>query len=240
MNYNFITGTSRGIGKALAELLLQDKNNFVYGISRTQKIKHSNYIHIAVDLNNLESVVQFEFPHFKDDGSLVLVNNSAYSSEVIHFGKRTSADIIGSYNVNIVAPSILMNNFLKSYQNENYKRLIINISSGAAKIPIEAWSTYCASKSALNMIGEVIDIEQKLKFPVNPVRIFSVGPGVVDTEMQTQLRRVSPEDFSQVHRFVEYKEKNQLAKPQDVAKKLIQIINFPERFEKVEINLRDL
>jgi benzil reductase ((S)-benzoin forming) len=240
MNYYFITGTSRGIGKALAELLLENKDNFVYGISRTLKINHSNYKHFKLDLGNLEEVKNFEFPEFKNAGLIALVNNSAYAGEIVHFGKRTSDDIIESYNVNIVAPAILMNNFLKKYQSENCKRIILNISSGAAKTALESWSTYCSSKSALAMLGEVIDIEQKLKFHDNPVRIFSVGPGVVDTEMQGQLRKTSPENFSMVHKFIEFKEKNQLADPNDIAKKLVQIINFPGKFEKPELHVKDI
>lgn len=239
MNYYFITGTSRGIGKALSDLLLQDKNNFVYGISRTEKILHSNYRHFAIDLNSLSSVEQFEFPEFKDADSIALVNNSAYASEVVHFGKRTPENIIGSYNVNIIAPSILINNFLKKYQTLPCKRVILNISSGAAKRAIESWSTYCASKSALAMLSEVIDKEQKLKFSENPVYIFSVGPGIVDTEMQTSLRKVSPENFSLVNQFIEYKEKNQLANPADVAVKLAQVIHFPEKFENVLFSVND-
>ncbi len=239
MNYYFITGTSRGIGKALADLLLQDKGNVVYGISRTEKVKHQNYRHITMDLNELESVSGFEFHEFENPDTIVLVNNSAYAGEIIHFGKRTSPDIIQSYNVNIVAPSILINNFLKAYQSLSCKRIILNISTGAAKRAIESWSTYCSSKSALEMLGEVIDLDQKSKYSENPVFIFSVGPGVVDTEMQAELRKVSPDNFSQVNQFIEYKEKNQLANPSDIAEKLFQIIQSPEKFEKISFNVKD-
>lgn len=239
MNYYFITGTSRGIGRALTDLLLNDKNNFVYGISRTQNITHANYQHFSIDLNILESVVSFEFPELKTAETIVLINNSAAFSEIVSFGKIKTNDIIEGYNVNIVSPSILINSFLKSYQIYNCKRLIMNISSGAAKVPIESWSVYCASKAALAMLSEVIDLEQKLKFPEYPVKIFSVGPGVVDTAAQEKIRNTSPEDFIHVGRFIEYKEKNQLAAPTDVANKLIHIINFPEKFENVSFSVKD-
>lgn len=239
MNYYFITGTSRGIGKALAELLLEDKENFVFGVSRSQSIKHDNYKHYSIDMNDLESVAKFEFPKFENPGSVVLVNNSAFESEIKHFGKRSTEDIIGGYNVNVVAPSILMNNFLKNYQSYICKRVILNISTGAAKTAIESWGIYCASKSALAMLSEVIDKEQKLKFAGNPVYVFSVGPGVVDTQMQTKLRKVSPEDFSMVGKFIEFKEKNELADPKDIAKKLIQTVQFPEKFENVSFSVKD-
>ncbi len=240
MNYYFITGTSRGIGKATAELILQGKDNFVYGLSRTRQIIQNNYEHIKIDLSNPEAVKEFEFPDFENPDSIILINNSASITEITSFGKANTDDIIEGYNVNIVSPGILINCFLKKYQLYKCKRMILNISSGAAKVAIESWGVYCSSKAALSMLSEVIDLEQKLKFSVNPVKVFSVSPGVVDTAAQEKIRNTSEENFSLVGKFIEYKEKNQLATPEEVAGKLIQLINSPDKFEKAEINVKDI
>ena len=90
------------------------------------------------------------------------------------------------------------------------------------------------------MISEVADVEQKLKFAENPVHIYSVGPGVVDTQMQAELRKVSPEDFSQVGMFIDFFKKKELAQPEDIAKKLDLIIQQPEKFHKVVISVKDV
>lgn len=241
MDYYFITGTSRGIGKALAELLLQDNNNFVYGLSRTNTIENVNFKFINLDLGNIDDVKKFEFPEFENESSIALVNNSAAKSEVLRLGKRSPENITDTYNVNIVSPSLLMNNFLHKYQKkQSAVRVIMNISSGAGKRPIESWSIYCATKAALEMISEVVSIEQKLKYPNNPVHIFAVGPGVVNTKMQDELRKVSPEDFSMVGMFIEYKEKNQLAEPADIAVKLRTILMDPGKFDMVSLNLKEM
>ncbi len=240
MNYYFITGTSRGIGKALADLLLQTEDNYVLGLSRSNTITNIYYKHCTIDLGDLNSVKAFDFPEFENPESVVLINNSASVSEILRLGKRSSENIINDFSINIIAPALLMNNFLKKYQLLNCRRVIMNISSGAAYRPIESWSTYCSSKSALAMISEVADAEQKLKFPVNPVHIFSAGPGVVNTQMQTELRKVSPEDFSMVGQFIDYHKKNELANPDDVARKLIYIIQNPGKFEKVALTLKDI
>ncbi|MBK8553202.1 MAG: SDR family NAD(P)-dependent oxidoreductase [Ignavibacteria bacterium] len=208
--------------------------------SRSNEIESHNFEHFEIDLKDLNKVKFFDFPEFKNPKSLVLVNNSASASEIVHLGRRTSDNIIENYNVNIVSPSLLMNNFLMKYQSVNCKKIIMNISSGAAYRPIESWSTYCATKAALAMISEVTDVEQKLKHPENPVHIFSVGPGVVDTQMQTHIRGVSPDDFSMVGQFIEFHEKNELAKPADVAKKLLYIIKNPGKFEKVALSVKDI
>ena len=55
-----ITGSSKGIGKGLTELLL--KNNFkVFGYSRTNKIKDPNFIFSQIDLSNIEKVQKIIF-----------------------------------------------------------------------------------------------------------------------------------------------------------------------------------
>ena len=243
MNYFFITGTSRGIGKALAELLLNDENNFVYGFSRSNKINSPNYSHSEFDLSNTESVKNFEFPELsdlKDAESIVLINNSAATSEVKRLGNISPDKIIHDYNVNVVSPGLLMNNFIRKYQDISCKRMIINISSGAAYRAIESWSVYCGSKAALAMMSEVADVEQKLKFPGNPIHIFSVGPGVVNTGMQKRLREVPPEDFSQVGVFIDYHKNNQLAEPEDIALKLNKLILNPGKYEKVALTVNEI
>ena len=240
MNYFFITGTGRGIGRALAELLLQDTDNFVYGISRSNEIKAGNFRHIKYDLNDLEAVKNFEFPDLNKPDDIVLVNNSASQAEVLHIGKRSPDDIIENYNVNLISPTLLINSFLKKYQNEKCRRIIMNISSGAAFKPIEAWSTYCAGKAGLAMVSEVMAVEQKVKHPDNPVFVFNVGPGIVDTQMQVQLRNVSPEDFSMVGTFIDFHKDKKLAAPADVAKKLEYILQNPLKFEKVSLSVNEV
>lgn len=240
MNYFFITGTGRGIGKALAELILHNENNFIYGLSRSNGIKNKNFQFLKTDLNDTYKVKSFEFPEFINPESIILVNNSMSQSEIIHLGKRTSEDIIECYNVNILSPSLLMNNFIGKYQDTKCRRIILNISSGAAFKPIEAWSTYCATKAALAMMIEVTDLEQKLKHPDNPVYVFSVSPGVVNTDAQRNIRKTSPEDFSMVGKFIEFYETNQLAEPEDVAVKLYGIIQNPEKFDKVAFNINEI
>ncbi|HMS63730.1 MAG TPA: SDR family NAD(P)-dependent oxidoreductase [Ignavibacteria bacterium] len=241
MNYYFITGTGRGIGKALAELLLQSENNFVYGLSRSNEIANKNFKHLKTDLNETDKVKLFEFPGLENAESIVLVNNSFSKMEILHMGKRTSENIIENYNVNIISPSLLINNFLKKYQSyENCKRIIINISSGAATTPIEAWSTYCASKSALAMMSEVINVEQKLKHPENPVHIFSFSPGVVDTDAQKEIRKASPEDFSMVGEFIKFHANNQLSSPESIAEKIYRVMQSPEKFEQILVKASEM
>ncbi len=70
------------------------------------------------------------------------------------------------------------------------KGRIINVSSGAANIPVPAGSAYCASKAALVQFTRVLAAEEP------SLTVLAVRPGVVDTEMQTLIRREGAEAMS--------------------------------------------
>ena len=73
MNYYFITGSSKGLGKALVDLLLKNESNFIYGLSRTRSVKHERFVHAAIDLSKLDEVLSFQFPTLADVDKIVLM-----------------------------------------------------------------------------------------------------------------------------------------------------------------------
>jgi benzil reductase ((S)-benzoin forming) len=87
------------------------------------------------------------------------------------------------------------------------------------------------------MFARVIDDEQQ-DVKNNPVKVFSVAPGVVDTEMQDEIREVEPENFRELDRFVQLKKNGQLVKPTDVAIKYVDIMNNPENYPEMVMDLR--
>lgn len=240
MKHYFITGTGKGIGKALAETLLQDENNKVTGISRKNSINHPNYKHITSDLSNLSETESFFFPDLHEAEEVVLINNAGVMSEIYRTGKLKNELIINDYNVNIVSPTVLMNNFIKKYQTYTNKRSIMNISSGAGRHAVDAWSVYCASKSALDMISETISLEQSFRNQEHQIKIYSVAPGVIDTFMQDQIRGVSKDEFSNVEKFINLKNNEELSSPEETAKLLLNIIDNTEKYIEVICDVRNL
>ena len=238
MNYFYITGTSRGIGKATAEELLKDNQNFVFGISRNAALSHKNYKHISLDLNDLEKVKAFQFELPEDAKKVVLFNNAGMLGHVTQVGKMDNDKIIQSHNINLISPAILINNFLSAFQNAQVEKIIINTSSGAASHTIPSWSTYCSTKAGLEMFARVIDDEQK-DVKTNPVKVFSVAPGVVDTEMQDEIREVEPQNFRDLDRFVKLKNEGLLISPQDVARQYVDILKNPEKYPEMIMDLRE-
>jgi benzil reductase ((S)-benzoin forming) len=238
MNYYFITGTSRGIGFAIANELLKNNNNKIIGYGRNCTINHLNYTHVSIDLSNIDSLLNFEFPDLADAETICLINNSGTIGEIKPCGKLDNKKIVQTLNLNLTAPSILCNQFLKKYQNHTAKKFIINISSGAAKFPIDAWSSYCASKAGLDLLSLTIQEEQNLRN--GNVKVFAISPGVIDTAMQDEIRKADPNEFKKADYFHELKINNNLIPPDLVAKKIIHILHSPQLQDNVLIALKDI
>lgn len=80
---------------------------------------------------------------------------------------------------------------------------------------------YCASKAGLDMMTKVISKEQKeLK---NGVKIVSVYPGIVDTDMQELARNTPKDNFKSVQRFIDFYEHGDLSTPKQVAEQIYQL-----------------
>ena len=227
----FITGTGDGIGKSLAHLLLE-KGYVVFGYSRKNNVRHQNFNFIKIDLGNLESVQNINFPNikFKD---IILINNAGTIGKIVPIHLKTTQEIIHEYNVNIITPTILSNKFIKKYFN--YKKTIINISSGAAIKSIPSWSTYCATKAALDRFTDTLSEEK-----IPNLEIFSIHPGIVNTNMQKCIRDSDSKNFPLKDQFVEYYRTDQLEDPSLVSKKIYFVINNPTNFKENILSARNI
>ena len=225
-----ITGTGSGIGKSLAQLLL-NKGYKVIGYSRTNNINHPNFQFIQVDLSIIDNVRNISFPD-NEGGNVVLINNAATIGEIIPFNKKKEENIISEYNLNIITPCILSHKFINTYQQQ---KLILNIGSGAATKSIPSWSTYCSTKAAIDRLSDTIAEEDILK-----LKVFSIHPGIVDTNMQSKIRNTKEVDFPLKKQFVEYYESDQLECSSIVARKIHIIIQNPEKFNENILSVRNI
>lgn len=224
MNLYYVTGTSSGIGHAFVKELLKNERNLIVGMGRSCNISHTHYKHIKIDLSKLNDIngIEFEEAAVHDVSKIILFNNSAQVKPVKYLGNLENQDIIQSFNLNLIAPILLMNNFIKKTKKLEIEKVVMNVSSGAAQTAVDGWSLYCSSKSGINMVSEVSNIESE-KSGLN-LKVFAVAPGVVDTKMQDEIRNSDQDDFSRLEEFKNYKENEVLRSPEWVAKKYIEII----------------
>jgi benzil reductase ((S)-benzoin forming) len=238
MNYYFITGTSKGLGKSLAEILIQDEDNIVYGLSRNNTIQHPNYHHNTIDLGDLNQADNFKFPTLNNPDKIILINNAGILGDVKRVGNINNKKMIACYHINLIAPSILTNNFIAAYGALTNEKIILNISSGAGRDPIDGWNVYCSSKAGLDMFSEVLN--EEVKIDNSNIRVLSLAPGIIDTGMQDEIRKADKKAFSNIERFIDYKNQGDLIQPEITAQKVIRFIQENELAQKVICSVRDL
>lgn len=220
-----ITGGSKGLGHGIAEVY--HKNGYrVISISRTILKKEyavEQYQCDLRDLQQLEQTITEIFSHLNSENTSVLtLFNNAGSLGTVNTLEHISAEEISStIGINLIAPLVVSSLFIKFTKGWDCKKRIINISSGAAINPYASWAMYCSSKAGLDMLTKVTAKEQKkIK---NGVKITSIYPGVVDTDMQEEVRNAPKENFKSVKRFIDFYEKGQLATPKQVAEQIYQL-----------------
>ena len=223
MHYYLITGASQGLGRALAEAILARPDTQVLGISRHATIEHPRYQHQPLDLSDIEAVehnLSKIFLARPDAQSITLINNAGTLGEIGYIGELPNEHFQFVFDLNVVAPAMLMNTFLSTYGNlGGIPRTILNITSGAAQRPVDGWAAYCASKAALNSLSETAQKEQDIRG--SGVRIWALAPGVVDTAMQVHIRTAEVAEFSEQEKFARLHAEGQLQKPEVIAERIL-------------------
>lgn len=221
-NVLIITGGSKGIGLGLTKEY--HKNGYrIISISRTKIEKLDSVEQYQCDITNIEKIEETLVEIFsqlddKATKNITLINNAGNLGQVNTLEHIEPSDIQYTISVNLIAPLIINSQFIKLTKNWKCKKQIFNISSGAAINAYESWAMYCTSKAGVDMMTKVVSKEQN--DIENGVSIVSIYPGVVDTDMQSKIRKTSKENFKSVQRFVDLHEHGELFTPKEVAKKI--------------------
>ena len=158
---------------------------------------------------------------FAQADRVLLINNAGLLSPIGPVGRLSSQAIYTSVAANVSAAIALTDAFLKAVPASASDRRVMHVSSGAARSAYAGWNVYCATKAALDHHARAVQLEAMEPGPAKGLRICSLAPGVIDTEMQDQVRAARPEDFPMRPRFDDLKSQGALAAPTDVAKRLL-------------------
>ena len=109
-----------------------------------------------------------------------LVNNAGILSPMAPIAEADPQAWQYNLAVNMLGPFYLVRAGLQALRHSRGR--IVNVSTGAARHPIEGCSAYCAAKAALTHFTTVLAAEER------DVTAVAVRPGVVDTAMQDQIR----------------------------------------------------
>jgi NAD(P)-dependent dehydrogenase (short-subunit alcohol dehydrogenase family) len=145
----------------------------------------------------------------------LLVNNAGMLQPVGPIEGQDAGAIARAVSVNVAAP-LMLASALAAASGEAQDRRIVHVSSGAARNAYPGWSIYCATKAALDHHARAVTLD-----PNRALRICSVAPGVIDTDMQAEIRATGLDRFPQRERFEALKNEGRLATPDQAAKKLV-------------------
>jgi 3-oxoacyl-[acyl-carrier protein] reductase len=216
-----VTGSSRGIGRETAIILLKRGYNVVL-CSRTQKdidstvmeIKQTNMnaddkiVGVRCDVSRcleVDHLINSTIDRFKSID--ILVNNAGivYVKKLVdtsedEWDRTIDINLKGTFLCTRAALPIMI---------AKRSGVIINVSSGAGKTAFPNISTYCASKFG------VIALTESLAWEVANynIRVMAICPGEVDTKMQQDINK----DYYRTN-------KEKMLLPSTVAKKIAEMI----------------
>lgn len=218
-----ITGTSRGLGKAIALQVLQQEDVIVYGYARHQSIYHDRYVHRSIDLSDVAAIQSLEFPSTESMEKMVLINNAGTLGQIAFTGHIDTDKMAAAYHLNVLATHAFSNGFIRAYRDVLAKKVLINITSGAAQNAYAGWSMYCASKAAVDMLTKCIHAE--MSGTKNPFFVYAIAPGIMDTDMQADIRLADSAHFPRKEKFTALHADGQLLPVDRVAKAYIEFVN---------------
>jgi benzil reductase ((S)-benzoin forming) len=237
MNYYIITGTSRGIGEALAKSIIEPGNT-LFAVSRTMNedlVEYASSLNVPVfyheaDLSKRDQAELFinsvfEKIHLTDNDKIALINNAGMLEPVAPVKSIDFEMTEKHLNLNLLAPFIMSSVFLAKTTGLSIPKVILNISSGASSHAFSGWSVYCSSKAGLDMLTKAAGLEQNAE--QHPATIFALAPGIIETGMQELIRDTDENLFPDRNMFIQLYKEGKLAKVEDVAKIILRSIFSP-------------
>lgn len=203
MKLFIITGGSRGLGQALCEqfkardykiLEFSRSSPHEYSIRADLADSEQSRLTVANAIESIDSSLLEE---------LIVVSNAGTLEPIGPTSSKSYSDLIKNMNTNFVSAVLVLTEVIARFQAAAYRKVIVNISSGAALKGRAGWSLYCAAKAGMENFIRSLALEQQAG--PQPFIPINIDPGVIDTEMQALIRATSPEDFPDVELFIQRK-----------------------------------
>lgn len=194
-----VTGASRGIGRAVAELLAS--KGYVVAVNYHHNHKAAQATMDAIHQAGGQAVafaagvddvgqVQAMFKQVDALGPLaILVCNAGLTRDTLlgasvpeDFGATLDVNFLGTVNCCREAARRMISRRTGS---------IVNVSSVAAQHPGRGQSNYAASKGAVEAFTKALAVELA---PRN-IRVNAVAPGIINTDMTAGLQAMAPDEL---------------------------------------------
>jgi benzil reductase ((S)-benzoin forming) len=244
-----LTGGSRGMGLAMARKLLKPGNALLC-ISR--KANETLAAQAKMASTTLEQWTQ-DLSRSADTSArleqwlreqahagfatAVLINNAGMIPRIGPLSEADADDLKQGLRVGLEAPMQLTAAFLRATANWQARRKVLNISSGLGRKAMASQSIYCAAKAGMDHFTRCLALEEALK--PNGAAVCSLAPGVIDTDMQVQLRGADATAFPDQQNFINLKDKGQLTSPDEAAARILAYLARPDFGSQPVADVRD-
>ncbi len=226
-----LTGASRGLGLALAEKLLAPNHTLVC-ISRKTNSELTRLAESAGAV--LEQwTLDLAHPAIAEQtlrlwlggqaatswSSATLINNACVIPPLLPLRDAQGDELSYAMRVGLEAPLRLSSAFLDATRHWAASRKVLNISSGLGRRAMASQAAYCAAKAGMDHFTRCMALDEAL-YP-NGAKVCSLAPGVIDTDMQVQLRNADPAQFPDVINFSNLHSQGQLSSPAQTASSVL-------------------
>ena len=244
-----LTGGSRGMGLAMGQQLLQ-KGHHLLSIARKTSSdlkpftsKSEQLLQWEQDLAQSATAAQrlrtwLTTLKSSDWASITLINNAGVIPQIAPLSQLPAADMINALRVGLEAPMALTAAFLGATEDWEVPRKVLNISSGLGRRAMASQASYCTAKAGMDQFSSCVALEEAAK--PHGAKIVSLAPGVIDTDMQVQLRSAASDDFPDVQRFAQLHSAGQLTSAQDAAARVLAWLERADFGAQVVADVRNL
>lgn len=207
-----ITGGSRGLGVGIAERLIEAGASITITARSEEQLAQEadrlralggQVLAVTADVSDpeqVQAVVDATIDTYQRID--ILVNNAGVVWPIEEVAESDPDEWAYNIHVNLIGPFYAVNSVLPAMQAQGYGR-IVNISSGLGRSPVAGLSAYGAAKAGLDQFTRILALE----LANSGITVNALHPGVVDTEMQADLRSVdtseSKLDLKMFHEFLD-------------------------------------
>lgn len=249
-----LTGASRGMGLAMARQLLAP-DRLLLCISRQNNTALAEQAEAtgAPLLQWSQDLADTEAARERLDAwlqtlapatwhSATLINNAGVIPRIGPLGDCPADELARALRVGLEAPMQLSAAFLAvtgGWVEGGWRgpRQLLNISSGLGRHAMAAQAAYCAAKAGMDHFTRCCALEEAQH--EHGARLVSLAPGVIDTDMQVQLRSGDPAAFPDRQRFVELQRQGQLTAPDEAARRVLAWLSRPDFGQQPVADVRD-
>jgi NAD(P)-dependent dehydrogenase (short-subunit alcohol dehydrogenase family) len=244
-----LTGASRGMGLAMAEQLVDAGHALVCISRKTNDALAARAQAAGVTLEQWpQDLARAETAAARLQGwlsaydagalaSVTLINNAGLIPRIAPLGEIPAMQLAEAMRVDLEAPMLLTAAFLAATAGWKAERKVLNISSGLGRRAMASQAPYCAAKAGMDHFTRCVALEEAER--PNGAKVCSLAPGVIDTDMQVQLRGADAGRFPDRESFVGLKEKGVLTSPAEAAARVLAYLARPDYGANPVADVRD-